>query len=91
MSDHIDLYDSDGLRVGAFCVRTGRAQIGDMFLAAERTCRDASERPWQLWCSECGARLDLEDNDGEPTLWNGKGAPLPVNFCPNCGAKVVEG
>ena len=84
MSDHIDLYDSDGLRVGAFCVRTGRAQIGDMFLAVERTCRaDLTEgrgerHPWRTWeCSACGGTY--EDVYGS------------YEFCPRCGARVVDG
>lgn len=82
MSDHIDLYDSDGLRVGAFCVRTGRAQIGDMFLAVERTCRivhpvdefgDIGEV-----CSECGFG-NMRD----------RFTAQPFRFCPRCGARVV--
>ena len=57
-------------------------------LRAERTCRDACEKSYRFRCSECGAELDLEAE--EPTLWDGGGSPLPVSFCPNCGARVVK-
>lgn len=46
---------------------------------AERTCRDISvDSSTQFYCSECECTV------GIPILWG------VVNYCPNCGAKVVE-
>ena len=42
---------------------------------AERTCRDTGENEWHFVCSACG----YEQNGYE--CWN---------YCPNCGARVVE-
>lgn len=36
---------------------------------------------WFLECSNCGYTRDRLDNEGYP---------IPDNFCPNCGAKMVE-
>lgn len=40
-------------------------------------------------CSECGCRLILQDDDWEPTMLVDGAAMMP-NFCPNCGARVVD-
>ena len=51
---------------------------------AERTCHcETSDEAWCFSCSACGKsfprnELRLAHNHGE------------INFCPNCGAKVVE-
>lgn len=46
---------------------------------AERTCHDASvDSSTQFYCSECECTVDV------PLLWG------TVNYCPNCGAKVVS-
>lgn len=44
---------------------------------AERTCRMETEESCQNWnsCSECDADYYTDQ---------------PINYCPNCGAKVVE-
>lgn len=49
----------------------------------ERTCRmrdahwDDGRRTWGCICSECGAKYERKSGK-----W--------MNYCPNCGAKVVE-
>lgn len=52
-----------------------------------RTCRNISSY-WFFECSECGASI-VADSCGEfsPDVWveNGK-----LNYCPNCGAKVLS-
>lgn len=51
---------------------------------AERTCRcTTDDSAWCFACSECGksfprSKLHLAHNHGE------------INYCPNCGAKVIE-
>lgn len=53
------------------------------------TCKDAGDG-WTFCCSACGCELDIDDGEGEPTIWDG-GSPVPApSFCPNCGAMVVE-
>ena len=42
---------------------------------SEQTCHDTDANPWHFTCSACG----YEQNGYE--LWN---------YCPNCGAKVVD-
>ena len=51
------------------------------------TCRDIGNCHMFV-CSECGCELDVDDREGEPTMWDG-GAPAVPRYCPNCGAKVV--
>lgn len=48
----------------------------------ERTCHNAEDDYIWFECSECGEYLTVEFFDG------GYGTP---NYCPNCGARVVEG
>lgn len=57
---------------------------------AERTCHDANTR-FDAWtCSECKCTQLLMFNDFyEPTLSVDGVASVP-NYCPNCGAKMVE-
>lgn len=79
----IHLYGGDGGLVGQWCPETGRAQIGDMLFAQERTCRmsdthwDDGECTWGCICSECGAKHQYERGE-----W--------MNYCPKCGRRVVE-
>ena len=40
-------------------------------------------------CSECGCRLDLQDDDWEPTMWV-DGAAMVPNYCPNCGRRIAD-
>lgn len=51
------------------------------------TCRDKGNIE-RFICSECGCRLDLQDDDWEATMWLDEAAMVP-NYCPNCGKKVV--
>ena len=52
------------------------------------TCHDVGDR-WTFHCSACWCELDLEDREGEPTMWLG-GSPMTPRHCPNCGAVVTE-
>ena len=52
------------------------------------SCRDIGNSYDMFVCSECGCELDVDDREGEPTLWNGGTATVP-SYCPNCGAKGV--
>ena len=46
----------------------------------ERTCEDASvDKTTQFYCSKCDCTVEV------PLLWG------IVNYCPNCGARVVGG
>lgn len=59
------------------------ARLADLIEPEERTCymRDASwddgQCTWGCICSECGAK-----HEHKRSGW--------MNFCPNCGAKVVD-
>ena len=51
---------------------------------AERTCRNLDKHYDIMFkCSECG-HWESQDFDGEKML------PQTWNYCPNCGAKVVD-
>lgn len=52
------------------------------------TCNDVGDR-WTFRCSACGCELDVEDREGEPTMWFGGSAMTP-RHCPNCGAVVSD-
>ena len=51
---------------------------------AERTCHSVSASSNFFQCSECGCEI-MFTVDGWKPLYMGR-----VNYCPNCGAKVVE-
>ena len=76
----IKLYDENGDRVGTYCVETGRAQIGCNFFVVERACHNLGGEEgtnfelYDFGCSACGFCGDI----CEP------------NYCPYCGAKVVQ-
>ena len=53
----------------------------------ERTCRDVGDGV-KFVCSECGASLDYEGRWDEPTFWVDDVAAA-VEYCSNCGARVV--
>lgn len=79
MSNLIYLYAPVGERIGTYCPDTGRAQIGDVLLAPERTCRMvkpewAGPKSRTKACSECGMQFET---------WL-------ENYCSYCGAKVVD-
>ena len=56
---------------------------------AERTCHDVEADDEQFFrCSQCGCEVMLHVEVHTSTwnaLWAGE-----LNYCPNCGAKVVE-
>lgn len=51
------------------------------------TCKDKGNIE-RFICSECGCRLDLQDEDWEPTMWRDGEAMVP-SFCPHCGMRCV--
>ncbi len=57
--------------------------LADLIEPEERTCRmhdanwDGGRCTWGCICSECGAKHEHERGG-----W--------MNFCPNCGAKVIQ-
>lgn len=55
------------------------------------TCRDVGDsyHVIDFVCSECGCELDVNDREGEPTMWNG-GTPTVPKYCPSCGAEVRD-
>ena len=53
------------------------------------TCHDKGNIE-RFICSECGCRLDLQDDDWEANMWLDNGVPMVPRFCPNCGVKVVD-
>ena len=55
---------------------------------AERTCRDVGGLD-KFVCSECGASLYMLGMYDDPTYWVDDVA-APLEYCPNCGAKVVD-
>ena len=96
MSDLIGLYNSDGVRVGSYCERTGRAQLGMSFLAVEHACKNISDDPNDSFvCSECEAHVyDYHVNssclDENGKRWYIAPGNCGWNYCPNCGAKIVD-
>lgn len=78
------LWDERDRFVGKVNVKTGRALIGDSFLAMERTCENSYGRGNSLrafMCSECHVDLSTYgDSDCDPSWFD---------YCPNCGARVV--
>lgn len=68
---------------GAWYEAAGVRRLADLIEPEpERTCRmrdahwDDGRRTWGCICSECGAK-----NERKSGKW--------MNYCPNCGAKVV--
>lgn len=57
-------------------------------LIDRQTCHDVGDG-YTFRCSACGCELDLDDREGEPTMWLG-GGPMTPRHCPNCGAVVSE-
>lgn len=53
----------------------------------ERTCRDVSRGGENFKCSECGTVVEVEHDDS--LLYIG-GLTDDFDYCPGCGAKVVE-
>lgn len=53
----------------------------------ERTCRDVSRGGENFKCSECGTVVEVEHDDS--LLYIG-GLTDDFDYCPRCGAKVVE-
>lgn len=53
-----------------------------------RTCHDKGNIE-RFICSECGCRLDLQDDDWEATMWLADGAAMVPRYCPNCGRRCV--
>ena len=52
------------------------------------TCHDRGNIE-RFICSECGCRLDLQDDDWEATMWLDDGTATVPLYCPNCGRRCV--
>lgn len=53
-----------------------RFEDGRDYYLPDRTCANQKRRPYGFWCSRCGfVQRDLGED---------------YNFCPECGARVVE-
>ena len=72
--------DSCGAHVGSDTRHKARAKWNRR---AERTCRDVYPDTGWFQCSECGVFV------GEYGVTNAT-SPIPITFCPNCGARVVD-
>ena len=90
--------DRYGVMMQAFPLANGELGMGVWSCTPEQaiaatlgsgTCHDKGNIE-RFICSECGCRLDLQDEDWEPTMWL-DGAAMVPNFCPSCGRKVVDG
>lgn len=65
------------------------ARVADLIEPGERTCRNVSEGDIEFVCSNCHSYTDLPTNAGiEIGFMRGSGNNL--NYCPYCGARVVE-
>ncbi|WP_417037494.1 hypothetical protein [Collinsella stercoris] len=68
---------------GAWYEAAGVRRLADLIEPEERTCHmrdaswDAGQRTWGCICSECEAKYEHKRS-----RW--------MNFCPNCGAKVIQ-
>lgn len=81
--DIVGLYNADGLRVGDWCDRTGRALLGSSFYVRKSACRNVMNEAYAFECSECGCTVAGGDELGHDS------SEGEFRFCPNCGAKVV--
>ncbi len=54
-----------------------------------QTCRDVGDGR-QFRCSKCGCEVDINDMEGESTMWLEGCIAFAPRFCPNCGARVTE-
>lgn len=92
----IDLGDVCGIMQDAmhFCGIDGKTdaptildRLADLI---DPTCRNVSGHQDVFECSECRCKVELTteicNEHGEPFS-----VPLMPSFCPNCGARVVEG
>ena len=61
--------------------------IGRIAKLGRWTCHDKGNIE-RFICSECGCRLDLQNDDWEATMWLADGAAMVPRYCPNCGRRV---
>ena len=81
--------DHDDVRMTPREVHELADDIKAFVLESDRpTCEDTGDN-WTFHCSACGCELDLEDREGEPTMWLG-GSPMTPRHCPNCAAVVAD-
>lgn len=60
------------------CDETGRLErvlVDGVWYVPERTCRDKAKSGPYFWCDSCNQFVIY---------------PSPPNYCPECGAKVVD-
>ncbi|MDD6996935.1 MAG: hypothetical protein PUI21_03815 [Collinsella sp.] len=81
-----DAMQSIGEMVGAVPGENIVERLAD--LIDLQTCKDTGD-DWTFHCSACGCYIELEDREGEPTMWLGE-SPMTPRHCPNCGAMVTE-
>lgn len=75
-----DLYEIARKRINEYINAEGEAAfelaLADFGYVKERTCKN-TQSDLDFMCSECGKCVD-------------NGRVIKINYCPNCGAKVVE-
>ena len=57
-------------------------RLADLIEPEERTCRIVMVSPGEWECDACGGGIDWDSYD--------EGDPPNCNYCPDCGAKVVD-
>lgn len=95
--DYSDLQESlicaylDALGIEGYTDWVGIAhRLADLIESeSERTCRDVGDGD-KFVCSKCGASFYYEGRWDEPTYWVDDVAAAAVEYCPNCGARVVD-
>lgn len=78
----------DDMWPGSVEVAHSKMRNGTMVYMPRESCHDVSREAGRFECSGCGATVDVEDENGESTVWKG-GYPQVLRFCPCCGARVV--
>ena len=81
----IDLFDENGGFAGKANVGV-RIMLAGMFYVPERACRNVHGGR-EFECSECGTTWHLLSRGDALAEWEHVRDP---NFCPSCGARVIE-
>ena len=74
---------SCGCAMGEDDSKTPEELTEDWNRRAELTCRDTSQDDGWFMCSKCGAFTSKRGVTDAVSH-------IPIRYCPNCGAKVVE-
>ena len=81
-----DVEDALGLEGSIMCSRTAVETLAD--LIDRPTCHDTGERVNSFTCSSCG--FYEEKIVFNPFTYSFRGLKPDWNYCPNCGAEVVN-